>query len=458
MIPHPYHLHISMSKRGITIGLDAVPRTGVPRGLLCVLCAVLGCRPDANHEPLTGCTKDVDCKGARICVDQLCVDPEPKGALQGQAAEPAQPDDSWRRGGPAGDRPSRGRGPLEAPKAAWEADLGSVVFARPTLGTDTEGRTVAYVGTHAGRFVGVLTDGDGAGTIVTDLTVGGMVWSTAARDARGRLYVGADDDTLYAIDPGSSKIAWSKKLGNCAPARAPGPEGARCDVDGGPTLGPDGDLYVGADGVYRVTTAGEIVWHWPTDVDRPKHVFSSPLVTEDGLVVFGGQDGFVTALDTADGTQKWRYKVGADVDGSAAAGIDGSVYIGADDGRMFALRTDGSLKWSFVAQSDIRSSVAVAPDGTIYLSSFDGNMYSLDPAGNVRWMLPTGGRIAASPVLDADGVVYVGSQDDRLYAVTAEGKVRWNVEFPTDIDSSVAITPAGTLVVGSDDGTLRGLR
>jgi len=457
MIPYPYHLHFFMSKRGITIGLDDGPRSRVPAIALCVLGAIAGCRPDAAGEPKTGCTKDLDCKGERICVEQICVDPQSKDALQGQAPEPAEPDDSWRRGGPAGDRPSRGRGPVEAPKAAWEVDLGSVVFARPTLGEDEQGRTVAYVGTHAGRFVGVVTDGDDEGFIVTDLTVGGMIWSTAAQDSKGRLYVGADDDTLYAIDPAESKIVWSKTLGNCTPARAPGPEGARCDVDGGPTLGPDGDLYVGADGVYRITTAGKIVWHWPGDDERGKHVFSSPLVTKDGLVVFGGQDGFVTALDSA-GAEAWRYKVGADVDGSAASGVDGSIYIGADDGRMFALRPDGSLKWSFVSQSDIRSSVAVAADGTIYLSSFDGNLYSLDPAGNVHWMLPSGGRIAASPVLDADGVVYVGSQDDRLYAVTAEGKVRWNVEFPTDIDSSVAITDAGTLVVGSDDGKLRGLR
>ena len=322
MVSHPYHLHFSMSKRGITIGLDAAPGSQVPAAVFCALCAAFGCKPEPGPTAKTGCTKDLDCKGERICVDQMCVEPDPKGALQGQAAEPAAPDDSWRRGGPAGDRPSRGRGPLAPPKAAWDVELGSVVFARPTLSTDEKGRTVAYVGTHAGRFVGIVADGADAGAMVTDLTVGGMIWSTAAVDGRGRLYVGADDDTLYAIDPKDSKIVWSKTLGNCTPARAPGPEGARCDVDGGPTLGPDGDLYVGADGVYRITTAGAIVWHWPKDDDRPRHVFSSPVVTKEGMVVFGGQDGFVTALD-AEGNEAWRYKVGADVDGSAAAGIDG---------------------------------------------------------------------------------------------------------------------------------------
>src|SRR5690606_25501229 len=130
--------------------------------------------------------------------------------------------------------------------------------------------------------------------------------------------------------------------------------GARCDVDGGPTLGPDGDLYVGAAGVYRISTDGKIVWHWP-DVERPRHVFSTPTVT-DALVVFGGQDGFVTAL-TRDGTSRWQHRVRADVDGSAAVGRDGTLYIGGDDGRVHALRPDGSLKWSFVTQAEIRSSI-----------------------------------------------------------------------------------------------------
>jgi outer membrane protein assembly factor BamB len=340
----------------------------------------------------------------------------------------------------------------------WDVDLGAVIFARATLLPDSGGTPVAYVGTHAGRFVGVAAEGSSQGEIVLDLTVGGMIWSTAVADADGRLYVGADDDTLYAIDPKAGEIAWALRLGDCKPARAPGPEGARCDVDGGPTLAPDGDLYVGADGVYRVGTDGTIWWHYPPEPQvRARHVFSSPTVTDAGLVVFGGQDGFITALDTQ-GELQWRFEVLADVDGTASVGLDGMIYIGADDGRVYALRPDGSLAWSFATQRDIRSSVAVGPEGNVYVTSFDGSLYSLDPAGQPRWMLPTGGPIAASPILDPAGVVYLGSQDDRLYAVTGAGHVRWSVEFPTDIDSAVTISSGGTIVVGSDDGHLRGLR
>lgn len=411
-------------------------------------------------EGSSGCTKDTDCKNERICESSVCVDAPDKAGLGGQAAPEADPDEhprGWRRGGPAGDRPTAGRGPATTPKLEWDVDVGAVIFARPTIVGDDKGRSIAYVGSHAGRFVGVVTDGAEQGKVTMDLSLGGMVWATAASDGRGRLYVGADDDHLYAIDHTKGTVVWKTKLGSCSPSRAPGPEGARCDADGGPTIGPDGDLYIGADGVYRVSRDGVIRWHYPEGKAKAKHVFSSPLVTKEGLVVFGGQDGFVTAINT-DGTEAWRYKVRADVDGSPAVGIDGTIYIGADDGRLYALRTDGSLKWSFVSQGDIRSSVAVDNDGTLFATSFDGNLYSLDPKGNVRWVLPTGARIAASPILDAASVVYVGSQDDRLYAVTTDGKVRWNVELPGDIDSSVAISDAGTLVFGADDGRLRGLR
>lgn len=416
------------------------------------------CRHETSrHNEVRGCTADAECRGERICDGGRCMEPG-AAARAGQAEGPAPSDGAWRRGGPAGDRPAAALGPASAPKVQWERDLGSVIFARPTLLRDAKGDEIAYVGTHAGRFVGVVVDGPDAGAIRLDLTVGGMIWSTAAADSQGRLYVGADNDTLYAIDPREGAILWERRLGDCRPARAPGPEGARCDVDGGPTVGPDGDLYVGANGVYRVRRDGTVLWHYPnTPRERARHVFSTPLLTESGLVVFGGQDGFVTALST-EGELRWRYKVGADVDGSPAQGVDGTIYVGADDGQLYALRADGTLRWSFSAGKDIRTSVAVAADGTLYVSSLDANLYSLDPTGAARWVLPTGGRIAASPVLDADGIVYVGSQDDRLYAVTPAGRVRWNVEFPTDIDSSVAISSRGVLVVGSDDGRLRALR
>ncbi|MFV8755057.1 PQQ-binding-like beta-propeller repeat protein [Nannocystaceae bacterium ST9] len=427
--------------------------------------ALSGC-PATTHPPSAGCSKDTDCKGERICVDDHCVEPSVEPSRHPEDSSESEPepasagqDERWFRGGPGHAGATVAIAPREQPTLAWERDLGSVVFATPTLATGPQGPMV-YVGTHGGRFVGVRLDG---GTIDLDLQLGGRIWATAAAQGEGealRLYVGNDDDKLFAIapsEPASKAIAWTLTLGNCSGTRAPGPEGARCDVDGGPTIGPEGDLYVGADGVYRIAPSGEIRWHWPPadQQERAKHVFSTPVVTDEGVVVFGGQDGFVTALTAADGVQRWQYRIDADIDGSGVIGADGAFFIGADDGRIHALRSDGSLRWSFVAQRDIRSSLGIAASGTVYATSFDGNLYAIGPAGEVDWVLPTGGVVQSSPLVDGEGKILFGSQDDHLYAVSAEGEVLWSIELPGDIDSSVALADDGTLVVGCDDGKLR---
>ena len=428
-----------------------------------------GCKP--THAPSDGCGKDVDCKGDRICIDGACVAPPSAEEVKPDLAASPEPrptagqGERWFRGGPGHAGATSAVGPKDEPTPLWTLELGAVVFATPTLAEGPKGLT-AYVGTHAGRFVGVVLDGEQGGAIDLDVDLGGRIWATAAASEAEspddlRLYVGNDDDTLFALSPAAAAeagdpIAWRQRLGNCEDTRSPGPEGARCDVDGGPTLMPGGDLLVGADGVYRLTPEGETRWRWPApeDVERPKHVFSTPVLSGE-RVFFGGQDGFVTALKAANGEQLWQHAVRADVDGSGVVGPDGELFIGADDGRLYALRSDGSLRWSFVAQRDIRSSIGIAADGTLYATSFDRNLYSIAASGEVNWVLPTGAPIHSSPVVDGDGTVFFGSQDDHLYAVSAKGEVLWALDVGADIDSSVAISTNGALVIGCDDGTLR---
>ena len=377
----------------------------------------------------------------------------PPPALEGPAPAPVLPPGRASRGGPG--QAALGRGPVKEPRLAWEVELGSVVFASPVLAL-VAGQKTALVGTHGGRFVGVPLTGPQAGTVTLDVTLGGMVWATAAI-AGSRAYVGADDDTLYAIDLETKAVAWTLKVGSCDGARVPGPEGARCDADGGPTLMPGGDLLLGADGVYRISPEGKIRWHYPADPDATaKHVFAAPLVGADGSIYVGGQDGLFVSL-TPEGALRWTYSVRADVDGGPVMADDGAIYVGADDGRVHALRSDGSLRWSFVAQKEIRSAVALGK-GALYVTSFDGNLYALSPAGDVKWVLPTGGKIHASPVVDPAGNIFFGSQDDHLYAVSPKGAVLWAIDVGADVDSSVAIDEDGTLVVGGDDGRLRAYR
>lgn len=441
-----------MSKRETRVFTQAFGLFGLCLGLLGAAC------PAKTEEPGAGCSKDTDCKDTRICEEGVCVAPSVADAAKGDVA--AQPpassgDDApaerpFYRGGPGYAGPTPHAGPAAEPTLQWEQDLGAVVFATPALAT-VDGTAMIFVGTHAGQFYALKAE---TGEVVSSQTLGGRIWGTAAIGQDGTVFIGSDDDKLFAITPGRSDPKWTLEIGNCDGTQKPGPEGARCDVDGGPTIGPNGDLFIGADGVYRVTQAGEIVWHYTGGEDRPKHVSSTPAVDKESRSVFGGQDGYVTALD-AEGKQRWRYKVVADVDGSPAIGENGTSFVGADDGRLYAIRADGSLRWSFVAQKDIRSAVGTGADGRLYATSYDGNLYAIGESGSVDWVLGTAAPIRSTPVVDSEGRIYFGGQDEHLYGVDSGGKVLWSVEVGADVDSSVAVAEDGTLYVGADDGMLR---
>jgi outer membrane protein assembly factor BamB len=50
-----------------------------------------------------------------------------------------------------------------------------------------------------------------------------------------------------------------------------------------------------------------------------------------------------------------------------AVAADGTVYVGSNDGRFYAINADGATKWSFgvPASASASNSPAVAADGTI---------------------------------------------------------------------------------------------
>jgi len=389
-----------------------------------------GCRPQdpGNDDPR--CRKDTDCGENEHCTDGACA-PTPPGEVVSEAIV----------------------GPDVLPSLRWDYDTGAAITGRPVV-VDGQVPTV-WVANHAGRVLSLATAADASPRVRAEALVDGIVWGHPMRDASGRLWLGADDDTLYGIDDDGT-IAVRVRLGDCDPPRAPGPEGTRCDVDGGPTLVKGGDMLVGADGVYRIGPDGAIRWHTPSgDGVRASHVYSTPAHIGD-LVVFGGYDGKITALSEA-GEPRWVFAVGADVDGSPVAGPSGDIYVGADDGKLYALTPAGALRWSWATKAGIRTAATVAEDGTIYVASMDGTIVALDPAGKRRWSFAAGGPIVAAPVLDKRGTLYFGSQDDKLYALGPKGALVWALEFPSDIDAPVAITGDGALVVACDDGVVRAL-
>ena len=67
------------------------------------------------------------------------------------------------------------------------------------------------------------------------------------------------------------------------------------------------------------------------------------------------------------------------------------------------------------------SSPAIGSEGTVYVGSNDKKLYAINGRSGVKlWEFETGDSeygVRSSPAIGSDGTVYVGSYDKKLYAI-----------------------------------------
>ncbi|MDD9939493.1 MAG: PQQ-binding-like beta-propeller repeat protein [Myxococcales bacterium] len=185
-------------------------------------------------------------------------------------------------------------------------------------------------------------------------------------------------------------------------------------------------------------------------------VISSPAVGADGTVYVGSEDGFLYAVNP-DGTQQWAFDAGDAVRSSPAIGSDGTIYVGSDDGRVFAVTPTGDELWNFRTWFNVRSGPRVAPDGTIYVGSDNGRLYALSPTGDKLWHLQTPSPVRSSVAIGLDGTIYAGSDGWIAYAINPDGSPRWTFQALGPISATPALGPDGTVYIVSFDGHLHAL-
>lgn len=137
----------------------------------------------------------------------------------------------------------------------------------------------------------------------------------------------------------------------------------------------DGTIYVGSNdnNLYAINPNGTQKWAFPTGGS----VFSNPAIGSDGTIYVGSRDNNLYAVNP-DGTQKWAFPTWSDVTSSPAIGSDGTIYIGSDDSNLRAINPNGTQKWAFPTGGHVNSSPAVGSDGTIYVGSDNGSLYAIN--------------------------------------------------------------------------------
>jgi outer membrane protein assembly factor BamB len=177
-------------------------------------------------------------------------------------------------------------------------------------------------------------------------------------------------------------------------------------------------------------------------------------------------------------TVAWQAQLGMLVDFSSPAVVDGVVYIGSTDGRLWAYPSTGcgqslctSPLWTSVSLAQIVDSPTVA-NGVVYVgsqtspTSNDGKLNAFSAAGcgasvcSPLWqgLAGTQSILQSSPAV-ANGRVFVGAFDHKLYVFDANGcgaatcQPLWTAATGGTIESTPTVAK-GVVFIGSDDGKL----
>ena len=177
-----------------------------------------------------------------------------------------------------------------------------------------------------------------------------------------------------------------------------------------------------------------------------KSIVSSPAV-EEGLVVFGCDDGNVTCLDALTGEKHWSFQTG-DVVEARPLIRDGSVYIGSSNGVFYALELEhGTLRWKQTTDDKIlggASFLETQGEARVVVGSYDSNLYCFAASdGAKRWMYSTESYINGTPAVDGGWIVF-GGCDSALHVVSAaDGTGLSRLELGDDAHVAGSVTLSG---------------
>lgn len=425
----------------------------------------------------------------------------------------------------------------------WSAAVDGQVVGAPAVGQSS----AVFVATYNGRVYHLNSVTGAKGWIFPPLSspaIGTVHGSTVL--ASGVLYVSSWDSQLYALDENNGSMLWSfpasARLYAAPTVTSDGARVFACAVDGsvyslsqaGSVLwstnltthvngssevlfsaasisSDDQELYVTCrDDVVKLNaTTGQVLWR--TSVTVGTKAYTSPVISPRGHeVVAASEAGHLVSLSVTDGLPNWNASFfGGGIDSTPFI-INGVIYVGCDDGMLYAIGLAvGKLFWRFEAGDPVYSTPVTAPHAGAHLVYFTagakvfavttGHAAPMPPptppaippppppmlpppppftpppspptmpmppgssAGDVRWMIEMGSAcVGATAIYDELGnttVVLATTASGEVKAVRAsDGTSIWSVATRAGRLSTPTLAPDGrSMFATSETGFLVGL-
>lgn len=229
---------------------------------------------------------------------------------------------------------------------------------------------------------------------------------------RGVVYFGCCTGGIRGFEAATGELVWEFDVDTNIPVRST------------PLIYEDVLYYGDWNGKYQAVDikTKQLIWR-----NEYNGSFQSSVAISDNILIIGGRDTRIHALDISSGNQLWEYQ---DPKGSWITGDptieDGIVYIPTSDAKLvYALNLyDGSIVNTYPIYRNSFTK-ALITDNLMFISSGDAyaspgtgkiEVYQIDKPDAVLWEIavPTGG-VFTSPIL-ADGMIYYGCLDGSLYA------------------------------------------
>ena len=316
-------------------------------------------------------------------------------------------------------------------KLAWVFQADGILGGTPAIGPDG----TCYFGSRSGALYAV----DARGVQRWRFQTGGPVEAAPCIHPAGPVVFGSYDGRVRALDP-EGRLLWERDVG--APVMTT------------PCVTAAGDLWFGHDagsleklsvegepleqeGVTDVLSSspiavGEVVYTadtvlWGSDGTRisfgDEPVVAGAAAGQDGTLYVGGWDGHLYALSPGPtGQVRWRTPIGGQIYGGCSVGPAGQVLVGTRTGRVASVSSDGAIQWTRTLPDGVYGTPAISAGGLCFVGCNAARVYALDLATGSIVAEVLGGRdFRSSVALGDDGRVYASCWDWKLYAIDGGG-------------------------------------
>jgi len=245
----------------------------------------------------------------------------------------------------------------------------------------------------------------------------------------GMVYFGWVDGLLYAVKP-DGKLKWDYFVGSDEEERYP-------EIIGAPAVAKSGNIVFGdSEGyLHSLLPNGGLLWKHRVKGDGRHHeIISRPVLDDKDHIYYGSWDSRFYAR-YPNGGLKWSLETDAPIWVSAVVLDSNTLYVCSDDSTFYALNTEnGNIKWKYTFGNDIypySAAPAVGLDGSIFIGMTDNKLYAISKTGKKLWDFETVGTSFSSPALTEDARVVFGSKDGTLYVVQGASPVDKLAPWPS---------------------------